>query len=80
MTTPRVAFSVIYGTSDNAQRAVSNDRATHIGFRAKDSADGYATEILAKTERQDPNARVARVVGGWFTNHPHPADEPVDES
>ncbi len=80
MTTPRVAFSVIYGTSDNAQRAVSNDRVTHIGYRPKDSADGYAENILATTERQDPNARVARVVGGWFTNHPHPDDEPADES
>ena len=75
LTTPRVAFSVIYGTSDNAQSAVSNARATHIGYRPKDSADGYAAEILAKTERQDPNARVARVVGGWFSDHPHPDDE-----
>ena len=33
LTAPRVGFSVVYGTSDNAQKGVSNDRASHIGFR-----------------------------------------------
>lgn len=72
MLAPRVAYSVIYGTSDNAQSAVSNADARHIGYRPEDSADGYAKTILAKTGRDDPGARVARVVGGWFSNYPHP--------
>ena len=45
LTAPRVGFSVIYGTSDNAARAVSNVHATHIGFRPRDSADGYAAAV-----------------------------------
>lgn len=74
MVAPRVAFSVIYGTSDNARKAVSNQHASHIGYRPKDSADGYAAKILSETEREDPNSRVAKVVGGWFSNYPHPDD------
>ncbi len=75
LTAPRVGFSVIYGTSDNARAAVSNAGAGHIGYRPLDSADGYAADILARTGRDDPNERVARVVGGWFSNYPHPEDE-----
>ena len=47
LTAPRVGFSVIYGTSDNAERGVSNAHATHIGFRPADSADGFAAAIRA---------------------------------
>ena len=39
---------MIYGTSDNAQAAVSNAHASHIGFRPRDSADGFAAaRVLA---------------------------------
>jgi uronate dehydrogenase len=73
---PRVGFSVIYGTSDNAQRGVSNAHATHVGFRPQDSADGAAAAVIARTERPDPAAVATRVVGGGFaaTGHPDDAD------
>jgi uronate dehydrogenase len=71
---PRVGFSVIYGTSDNAAAAVSNARATHIGFRPQDSADGFAAAVLGRTERPDPAATATRVVGGGFAATPHPDD------
>ncbi|MBL1437551.1 MAG: NAD(P)-dependent oxidoreductase [Rhodobacteraceae bacterium] len=74
MVAPRVAFSVIYGTSDNARNCVNNAKAGHIGYRPLDSADSYAEKILASTEREDPDTRVAKVVGGWFSNYPHPDD------
>jgi uronate dehydrogenase len=74
LTAPRVGFSVIYGTSDNAQAAVSNAHATHIGFRPRDSADAHAAAILARTERPDPAAVGTRVVGGYFAATPHPED------
>jgi uronate dehydrogenase len=76
LTAPRVGFSVIYGTSDNAQAAVSNDRATHIGFWPQDSADDFADGVLARTERPDPKAIATRVVGGGFAATRHPDDEP----
>ena len=74
LTAPRVGFSVVYGTSDNAAAAVSNAKATHIGFRPLDSADGFAPAILARTERPDPAAVATRVVGGGFAATPHPDD------
>jgi uronate dehydrogenase len=75
LTAPRVGFSVIYGTSDNAQRGVSNIHASHIGFRPQDSADGFAADVMARTERPDPHARGTRVVGGHFAATGHPVDD-----
>ncbi len=71
---PRTGFSVIYGTSDNAARAVSNLHATHIGFRPQDSADPHIEAVLARTERPDPGAVATRVVGGGFAATGHPDD------
>jgi uronate dehydrogenase len=71
---PRVGFSVIYGISDNAARAVSNSQAAHIGFRPQDSADGFAAAVLARTERPDPASVATRVVGGSFAATGHPDD------
>jgi uronate dehydrogenase len=75
LTAPRVGFSVIYGTSDNAARAVSNAHAAHIGFRPLDSADGFATALIARTERPDPHAVATCVVGGGFAATGHPDDD-----
>jgi uronate dehydrogenase len=74
LTAPRVGFSVIYGTSDNAAAAVSNAHATHIGFRPQDSADAFAAAVLARTERPDPSALRSRVVGGGVAATGHPDD------
>ena len=74
LTAPRVGFSVIYGTSDNPARGVSNAHASHIGFRPRDSADGYAAAVLARTERPDPAALATRVVGRRFAAARHPDD------
>lgn len=74
LTAPRVGFSVIFGTSDNAAGAVSNLGAGHVGFRPQDSADGYAAAVLANTERPDPTQPYARVVGGVFAATGHPDD------
>lgn len=74
LTAPRVGFSVVYGTSDNAQRGVSNAHASHIGFRPLDSADGYAAGVLSRVERPDPSALGTRIVGGNFGAVRHPED------
>ncbi len=74
LTAPRVGFSVVYGTSDNAQRGVSNVHATHVGFRPKDSADGFAGKVMAATDTPDPQAVATRVVGGGFAATGHPDD------
>jgi len=74
LTAPRVGFSVIYGTSDNAQAGVSNAGAAHIGFRPQDSADPFADAVYARTERPDPARVATRVVGGSFAATGHPND------
>lgn len=76
LTAPRVGFSIVYGTSANAQAGVSNAHAGHVGFRPQDSADGYAAAVMAATARPDPAAVATRVVGGSFaaTGHPDDAD------
>lgn len=74
LTAPRVGFSVIYGTSDNAERGVSNAHASHIGFRPMDSADVYAAALRDRVGRPDPAATGTRIVGGNFGAVPHPDD------
>jgi uronate dehydrogenase len=74
LTAPRVGFSVIYGTSDNAAAAVSNVHAAHLGFRPRDSADGFAAGVREATDRPDPAERAHRVVGGSFAATRHPDD------
>ncbi len=75
LTAPRVGFSVIYGTSNNAARAVSNRHASHIGFRPADSADAFRAHVLARSERPDPESLVSKVVGGGFAASGHPDDD-----
>jgi uronate dehydrogenase len=74
LTAPRVGYSVVYGTSDNAQAAVSNALAAHVGFWPQDSADDYIETVMSRTERPDPHAVATRVVGGGFAATPHPDD------
>ncbi len=62
LTAPRVGFSVVYGTSDNAQKGVSNDRASHR------SASGRRTAPTVSPKRcgRGPSGpiRRGRVEGG----------------
>ncbi len=75
LTAQRVGFSIIYGTSANAERGVSNAKATHIGFAPQDSADAHRARIMAEKPRPDPANNVTRFVGGWFTVLGHPDDQ-----
>lgn len=74
LTAPRVGYSVIYGTSDNATAAVSNAHASHIGFRPSDSADAFVEPLMAGSARPVPTETGVRVVGGPFAASPHPDD------
>lgn len=37
--TPRVGHTIVYGVSDNSSKCWDNSRASHLGFRPRDSAD-----------------------------------------
>lgn len=74
LTAQRAGFSVIYGTSANAARGVSNARTTHIGFAPQDSADGHRERVFSEKPRPNPQDNMTRFVGGWFTGLGHPDD------
>lgn len=74
----RVGFSIIYGTSNNSERGVSNASAAHIGFSPMDSADVYRAQVVKAHARPDPQANLTRFVGGWFTALGHPDDPKRD--
>lgn len=66
LTVPRVRHTIIYGMSDNRAAFWDNRLATHIGYRAKDSADDYAEEIFAADPHPDKDDIVNRLQGGAF--------------
>jgi uronate dehydrogenase len=76
LTAPRVAHSIIYGTSNNRHRMVDNRLAGHIGFEPQDSTEPHRAEVEARLPPADPDAPAARHLGGWFVNLGHPDDEP----
>tara|TARA_R110000868_G_scaffold55548_5_gene172779 strand:- start:661 stop:1497 length:837 start_codon:yes stop_codon:yes gene_type:complete len=51
--TPTTGFCVVYGVSDNDRRPVDNSNATFLGYRPKDNAEQFATQILADEPVQD---------------------------
>lgn len=48
-------FSVVYGVSNNDRVPVDNAKASFLGFRAKDNAEQFATQILSETPNVDVN-------------------------
>lgn len=74
LTAQRTGFSVIYGTSANSERGVSNAGAAHLGFVPQDSADIHRARVSAAKPRPDPLDNLTRFVGGWFTALGHPDD------
>jgi len=64
--TPSVAFSVIYGVSDNDRTPVDNTLASHLGYRPKDNAEQFAAAILAGTEPANLGDPAQNCQGGPF--------------
>lgn len=75
LTAPRVAHSVIYGTSNNRHRMVDNSLAGHIGYEPQDTTEGHRAEVEARLPAADPHDPAVRCLGGWFVNLGHPDDE-----
>ncbi len=65
--TPVLGFSVIYGVSNNDRCPVDNSKASFIGYRPKDNAEQFATEILATEEPLNPQNPNHMGHGGPFT-------------
>jgi uronate dehydrogenase len=75
LTAPRVAHSIIFGTSNNRHKMVDNRLAGHIGFMPQDSTEPNRAEVEARLPRADPAAPAVRHLGGWFVDLAHPDDE-----
>src|SRR5262249_38735072 len=75
LTAPRVAHSIIFGTSNNRHKMVDNRLAAHIGFIPQDNTEPHRTEVEARLPPADPDAPAVRHLGGWFVNLGHPDDE-----
>jgi len=75
LTAPRVAHSIIFGTSNNRHRMVDNRLAAHIGFQPQNSTEPFRAEVEARLPAPDPRAPAVRFLGGWFVDLGHPDDE-----
>jgi uronate dehydrogenase len=64
--TPVTGFSVVYGVSNNDRAPVDNANASFLGYRPKDNAEQFATEILANEPEMDPHNPSHMCHGGPF--------------
>ena len=75
LTAPRVAHTIVFGTSDNRHRMVDNRLAAHLGWVPQDSTESLRTEAESRLPAADPDAPAVRHLGGWFVDLGHPDDE-----
>ncbi|WP_342077572.1 NAD(P)-dependent oxidoreductase [Yoonia sp. SS1-5] len=68
--TPITGFSVVYGVSNNDRAPVDNSKAQHLGYRPKDNAEQFASEIYAQNEPLDPHDPANTHHGGPFSSIP----------
>lgn len=64
--TPTTGFCVVYGVSNNDRAPVDNARASFLGYRPRDNAEQFATEVLANEAVQDPSSAAHMCQGGPF--------------
>ena len=76
LTAPRVGFTVSFGISDNAVKAVDNRLAGHLGYRPQDNTEAFRAAVEACTPVPDPKAPAVQHLGGWFVDQGHPDDAP----
>lgn len=67
ITTPITGFSLVYGVSNNDRAPVDNSRASHLGYRPKDNAERYASDIYAEDGPLDPHDPANTHHGGAFS-------------
>ncbi|MAR18816.1 MAG: 3-beta hydroxysteroid dehydrogenase [Rhodobacteraceae bacterium] len=68
--TPTVGFTISYGISNNDRAVVDNSAATYLGYRPKDNAEVFASEVLANAPLADPQDLAQMCHGGPFASTP----------
>ena len=66
MFAPEVGHTVVFGASDNAIKWWDNSKASHLGFRPRDTADAQRARVEAETPAPDPADPAGRYQGGHF--------------
>lgn len=75
LSAPDVGFTISFGLSDNAVKAVDNRLADHLGYHPQDNTERFRASVEAKTPAPDPKAAAVQCLGGWFVDLGHPDDE-----
>ena len=66
--TPTTEFSIIYGVSNNDRTPVNNSEANFLGYRPKDNAEKFASEVLESAPEPDPQDPGQTLHGGPFAS------------
>lgn len=64
--TPTTRYTIIYGVSNNDRTPVDNSKASFLGYRPKDNAEQFASEVLQAEEQQDLEDATFQYHGGPF--------------
>ena len=68
--TPTTGFAIVYGVSNNDRAPVDNHLASFLGYRPKDNAEQFATQVLAEADPADPTDAAQMHHGGPFAAVP----------
>ncbi|SDM03912.1 uronate dehydrogenase [Modicisalibacter muralis] len=71
---PKLAYTVIYGASDNAEKWWDNGKSSFLGWTPKDSSEPWRAEVEAQDDSIDPNDPAVVHQGGKFVALGHPDD------
>ncbi|SDK27523.1 NAD-dependent epimerase/dehydratase family protein [Billgrantia gudaonensis] len=72
--TPRLAYTVVYGFSNNAERWWDNSKAAFLGWVPKDSSEPWREEMEALDAKLLPTDPAVIYQGGPFATSGHPDD------
>ncbi|HET8790206.1 MAG TPA: NAD(P)-dependent oxidoreductase [Modicisalibacter sp.] len=73
-TAPKLAYTVVYGASDNTEKWWNNDKSSFLGWKPKDSSETWRAEVEAQAGDIDPNDPAVIYQGGKFVALGHPDD------
>jgi uronate dehydrogenase len=66
ISTPSTGFAVVYGVSNNDRVSLDNSKASFLGYRPKDNAEVYATDLLANSPPEAVDDIATQRIGGAF--------------
>ena len=74
LSAPRVEHTIVYGVSNNDSVLWDNGMAAHLGYRPKDNAEAFRSEVEARTEPYERDDLTIAVHGGSFALAGPPED------